>query len=96
MPQLDKAQAIVQHILRHVASPRRVPPGLSVAPATKPLVVGISGPQGIGEKPALRPAEARSSVHRKSHADHFFLFKIAFRKDDHHRQTRLDLNRSAS
>ncbi|GJJ76223.1 D-glycerate 3-kinase [Entomortierella parvispora] len=49
MPHLDKAQAIVQHILRHVASPRRVPPGLNIAPATKPLIVGISGPQGIGK-----------------------------------------------
>ncbi|KAF9958298.1 hypothetical protein BGZ72_000610 [Mortierella alpina] len=45
---LDKAQAIVQHILRHLSSPRRGSQGADLATA-KPLFVGISGPQGIGK-----------------------------------------------
>ncbi|KAG0203908.1 hypothetical protein BGX28_003960 [Mortierella sp. GBA30] len=45
---LDKAQAIVQHILRHISSPRLCPRGAEVT-ADKPLFVGISGPQGIGK-----------------------------------------------
>ncbi|KAG0057466.1 hypothetical protein BGZ83_010034 [Gryganskiella cystojenkinii] len=49
MANVDKAQAIVQHILRHVASPRRAPQGLKSTTATKPLIVGLSGPQGIGK-----------------------------------------------
>ncbi|KAF9196631.1 hypothetical protein BGZ50_008576 [Haplosporangium sp. Z 11] len=45
---LEKTQAIVNHILAHVSSPRRFPPGAEHT-ALKPLFVGISGPQGIGK-----------------------------------------------
>ncbi|KAF8980549.1 hypothetical protein BGZ46_004032 [Entomortierella lignicola] len=45
---MDKTQAIVQHILRHLSSPRRSPLGIEYA-SSKPLFVGISGPQGIGK-----------------------------------------------
>ncbi|KAG0024052.1 hypothetical protein BGZ82_010594 [Podila clonocystis] len=45
---LDKTQAIVQHILRHIPLPRRCAPD-SMYSLTKPLVVGLSGPQGIGK-----------------------------------------------
>ncbi|KAF8922821.1 hypothetical protein BGZ58_003737 [Dissophora ornata] len=45
---MDKAQAIAQHILRNISAPRRFPPGTERS-ASKPLIVGISGPQGIGK-----------------------------------------------
>ncbi|KAF9896813.1 hypothetical protein BX616_006711 [Lobosporangium transversale] len=45
---LDKTQVIVQHILRHLTLPRRFPPGVEHS-TTKPLFVGLSGPQGIGK-----------------------------------------------
>ncbi|KAI9239502.1 MAG: P-loop containing nucleoside triphosphate hydrolase protein [Podila humilis] len=45
---LDKTQAIVQHILRHIPLPRRCTPDSKYS-LTKPLVVGLSGPQGIGK-----------------------------------------------
>ncbi|KAF9360989.1 hypothetical protein BGX26_006755 [Mortierella sp. AD094] len=45
---MDKTQAIVKHILRHLSSPRRFPPGVERT-SSKPLFVGISGPQGIGK-----------------------------------------------
>ncbi|KAI1314852.1 hypothetical protein EDD11_001628 [Mortierella claussenii] len=45
---LEKTQAIVQHILRHIPLPRRCPLGVEHA-ASKPLIVGLSGPQGIGK-----------------------------------------------
>ncbi|KAF9360704.1 hypothetical protein BGX34_007608 [Mortierella sp. NVP85] len=44
---LDKVQPIVSHILRHIPLPRRLS-GAEYA-ASKPLFVGISGPQGIGK-----------------------------------------------
>ncbi|KAF9930058.1 hypothetical protein FBU30_000895 [Linnemannia zychae] len=46
--QLNKAQTIVQHILKLLPLPRRCPPG-GKRTAGGPLFVGISGPQGIGK-----------------------------------------------
>ncbi|KAG0217696.1 hypothetical protein BGX33_009837 [Mortierella sp. NVP41] len=46
--QLNKAQTIVQHILRLMPLPRRCPPG-ATRTTGGPLFVGISGPQGIGK-----------------------------------------------
>ncbi|KAG0289968.1 hypothetical protein BGZ96_006541 [Linnemannia gamsii] len=45
---LQKAQAIVQHILKLLPLPRRCPPGARRT-LGGPLFVGISGPQGIGK-----------------------------------------------
>lgn len=54
---LNKAQAIVQHILQLMPLPRRCPPG-ATRTSGGPLFVGISGPQGIGNNDKL----ANSSV----------------------------------
>ncbi|KAK3836236.1 MAG: P-loop containing nucleoside triphosphate hydrolase protein [Linnemannia gamsii] len=51
--QLNKAQTIVQHILRLLPLPRRCPPG-GKRVAGGPLFVGISGPQGIGKTTITR------------------------------------------
>lgn len=49
---LNKAQAIVQHILKLMPLPRRCPPG-ATRTSGGPLFVGISGPQGIGNNDKL-------------------------------------------
>ncbi|KAF9937021.1 hypothetical protein BGZ65_001882 [Modicella reniformis] len=46
---LDKTQPIIHHVLRHLPLPRRPPPAGVEHVASKPLFVGISGPQGIGK-----------------------------------------------
>ncbi|KAG9062811.1 hypothetical protein KI688_005117 [Linnemannia hyalina] len=71
--QLNKAQAIVQHILKLMPLPRRCPPG-ATRTSGGPLFVGISGPQGIGKTTITR--ELVSTLTEAPHNLRVFSFSM--------------------
>ncbi|KAF9978861.1 hypothetical protein BGZ73_008862 [Actinomortierella ambigua] len=51
---IDKTAMVVQHIVRHLSLPRRATQWGKDHVSTKPLVVGLSGPQGSGKTTMTR------------------------------------------
>ncbi|KAF9156315.1 hypothetical protein DFQ26_009403 [Actinomortierella ambigua] len=51
---VDKTAMVVQHIVRHLGQPRRATQWGKDHVSTKPLIVGLSGPQGSGKTTMTR------------------------------------------